>query len=803
MYRFKHYTEKANAALNCAIEAAQNMGHTYVGTEHIVLGLLREGTGVAAMVMAARGITALGYAQRILEAESGGSSSIVTPEDFTPRAKAAMETALSEAALAGQRFAGTEHILCAILRDNTSVAVRLLGQLNGRAGDLLGDLARIEDGSRLNPARRGGTHTPALDQYTRDLTAMAQQGRLDPVIGREAEINRVIRILCRRTKNNPCLIGEPGVGKTAVAEGLAQYMAADEVPEPLHGKRLLALDLTGMVAGTKYRGDFEERVKQVVAETIRAGNVLLFIDEMHNLIGAGAAEGAVDAANILKPVLARGEIRLIGATTVAEYRRHIEKDAALERRFQPVTVEEPTPQQAEKILTGLQKKYEAHHQVHITPEAITAAVALGVRYIPDRYLPDKAIDLMDEAAARVRLQHREQAVDIRQLRADVARLACAKTAAVRQDDFGRALSLREQEKETALQLDERQKGWEREPDAAIAPFCVTAQDIAAVVAEWTGIPVERVGGEERRRLQQLESVLHCRLVGQDEAVTAVSRAVRRSRVGLQDPHRPCGSFLFLGPTGVGKTELCRALAQTLFGDEQAMVRLDMSEYMESHTVSRLVGSPPGYAGHEEGGQLTEAVRRRPYSVVLLDEIEKAHPDITNLLLQVLEDGRLTDAQGRLVDFRHTLIIMTSNIGARRMCGEKTVGFATSQGATESVRREVMSELKEHFRPEFLNRVDETVLFEPLSLSDVECIAERMLKKLTDRVEKLGYTCQVGEGVVQFLANRGFDPAYGARPLRRALQTYVENPLAERLLAGDYAPGATVHIEAAMDKVCLR
>ena len=743
MYRFKRFTDKANTALNLAVEAAQEMGHTYVGTEHILLGLLREGSGVAAVVLGGRGITALRYAQRLVAAESRGHHSTLTTEDFTPRATAAMENALAQAAMAQHRLAGTEHLLSAILRDDTGVAVRLLTQLDGRPNDLLGDLARVSGpmappAAAAKSAPRAG-RTPTLDQYGRDLTAMARAGMLDPVIGREEEIGRVIRILCRRTKNNPCLIGEPGVGKTAVAEGLAQRIAEGAVPESLRDKRLLSLDLTGMVAGTKYRGDFEERVKNALSEVSRAGDVLLFIDELHNLIGAGAAEGAVDAANILKPVLARGELQLVGATTIDEYRRHIEKDAALERRFQPVTVAEPTAAQTATVLRGLREKYEAHHRVTIADEALSAAVTLAARYVPDRFFPDKAIDLLDEAAARVCL---------------------------------------------------RGDGAEE----------VTAADVAAVVASWTGIPVRQVTCEEGARLQSLEETLHRRLVGQEEAVRAVARAVRRGRVGLQDPNRPAGSFIFLGPTGVGKTALCKALAQALFGDEKAIIRLDMSEYMEKHAVSRLIGSPPGYVGHEEGGQLTEAVRRRPYSIVLLDEIEKAHPDLFHLLLQILEDGQLTDSRGRRVDFRNTLVIMTSNVGARRLAGEGRMGF--SADAVTADRGAAMSELRQLFRPELLGRVDEIVFFHPLTPQQAQTIAAGMLEELCKRLQSLGYACSVGEEVAPFLARVGFDAAHGARPLRRTIRTRVEDPLAEKLLAGAYQKGDVIRIAVADDTVAF-
>ena len=796
MYRFKRFTDKANAALNLAMTAAGEMGHTYVGTEHILLGLLREGSGVAAVVLAGRGITALRYTEQLLAAESRGVHSVLTVEDFTPRAKAAMENALAESAMTGHRLAGTEHLLTAILRDDTGVAVRLLTRLDGRPGELLGDLARSA-GPAASPAAAAKTapkagRTPTLDQFGRDLTAMARAGMLDPVIGREEEIGRVVRILCRRTKNNPCLIGEPGVGKTAVAEGLAQRIVLGDVPEPLREKRLLTLDLTGMVAGTKYRGDFEERVKNALSEVTAAGDVLLFIDEIHNLIGAGAAEGAVDAANILKPVLARGELQLMGATTIDEYRRHIEKDAALERRFQPVTVGEPTPDQTREVLLGLRERYETHHKVRIEDGAMDAAVDLAVRYIPDRFLPDKAIDLLDEAAARVRLRGQTPTADVRQLEGEAARLSSEKRAAIHRQDFDRAARLREEERSLTTQLCHRIEAWQQEHHHR--DVAVTAADVAEVVAGWTGIPVGQIGGEEGARLQSLEEILHRRLVGQDAAVSAVARAVRRGRVGLKDPNRPSGSFILLGPTGVGKTELCKALAEALFGDEKALIRLDMSEYMEKHAVSRLVGSPPGYVGHEEGGQLTEAVRRRPYSVVLFDEIEKAHPDLFNLLLQILEDGHLTDSHGRRVDFRHTLIMMTSNVGARRLAGEGHVGFSTGSSESDTaLHNEAMGELRRLFRPEFLNRVDEVVVFRPLTEPQVSTIATRLLDRLCKRLQSLGYACFVDETVAPFLAKAGFDPVHGARPLRRVIQTRVEDPLAEKLLAEEYRKGDTIRI----------
>ncbi len=810
MYRFKGFTEKANTALNLAIEAAQELGHTYIGTEHIVLGLLREGTGVAASVLGARGVTAALYEEKIVEVESSGEFSRLTPEDFTPRAKTAMEMALAEAAMMQHGYVGTEHILMAVLRDDSSVAVRLIVALGARPDELFGDIAKAvgaptaqttAGGERLGkaPAAKGGGKTPTLDQFGRDLTKQAKEGRLDPVIGRAAEIERVIQILSRRTKNNPCLIGEPGVGKTAIAEGLAQKIAADEVPELLRGKRVVTLDLTGMVAGTKYRGDFEERIKNAIAEVSKAGDIILFIDEMHTLIGAGAAEGAVDAANILKPSLARGELQVIGATTIEEYRKHIEKDAALERRFQPVMVGEPTAEEAALILRGLRDKYEAHHKVKITDEALEAAVALSTRYISDRYLPDKAIDLVDEAASRVRLKAFTAPPDLKELEEEVKRLNEEKKAAVNEQDFERAARLRDEEKEKSEQLAIHKQQWQ-EKNAGITGE-VTAREIAEIVSGWTGVPVVQLTEAEGQRLLNMESILHERIVGQDEAVTAVSKAIRRGRVGLKDPKRPIGSFIFLGPTGVGKTELCKALAEAMFGDENAMIRLDMSEYMEKHTVSRLVGSPPGYVGYDEGGQLTEKIRRKPYSVLLFDEIEKAHPDVFNMLLQILEDGILTDAQGRRVDFKNTVIIMTSNVGARLITQQKKMGFASIAetadpiASQKQIKNDVMAELKKAFRPEFLNRVDDIIVFQQLTEENIQEIARRMLRTLDKRLAGMDMSCQVSDRAVAEIAKAGFDPVYGARPLRRAIQSKIEDTLSEQLLTGKFRAGDVIQIDA--------
>ena len=812
MYRFKGFTEKANTSLNLAIVAAQELGHTYIGTEQLILGLLREGTGVAASVMGARGVTAAQYQEAITQAESSGELSRLSPEDFTPRAKKAMEMAISEAAAMQHGYVGTEHILIAILRDESSVAVRLLASLGARPDDLFADIAQAIGSNTPQTASEGmrggrtagarGGKTPTLDQFGRDLTQYAKEGKLDPVIGRMGEIERVIQILSRRTKNNPCLIGEPGVGKTAIAEGLAQKIAADEVPELLHGKRVVTLDLTGMVAGTKYRGDFEERIKNAIDEVIKAGDVILFIDEIHTLIGAGAAEGAVDAANILKPTLARGELQIIGATTLDEYRKHIEKDAALERRFQPVMVGEPSADETILILRGLRDKYEAHHKVKITDEAIDAAVRLSMRYISDRYLPDKAIDLVDEAASRVRLRAFTPPPDLKHLEDEVKRLDEEKKSAVNEQDFERAARLRDQQKDTEEKLKSVKTEWQEKNSGITGQ--VNEKEIAEIVSSWTGVPVVQLTEEEGQRLLRMEDILHKRLVGQEEAVTAVSKAIRRGRVGLKDPKRPTGSFIFRGPTGVGKTELCKALAEAMFGDENAMIRLDMSEYMEKHTVSRLVGSPPGYVGYDEGGQLTEKIRRKPYSVLLFDEIEKAHPDVFNMLLQILEDGILTDAQGRRVDFKNTVIIMTSNVGARLITEKHGLGFGdggrgsadeNDEADQKRIRDNVLGELKRAFRPEFLNRVDEIIVFRKLTRKDIKEIARRMLDQLDKRMSDMDIHVSISDAAVEKIAAEGFDPIYGARPLRRAIQSKIEDAMAEKLLEGRFKTGSTILVDA--------
>ena len=795
MYRFTGFTQKANEALNNAITAAEDLGHTYVGSEHLLLGLLSENGGMAYTALSARKVT---YAEveSIIKSSVGiGSPTVLSPNDFTPRAKNIIDTAILQGRGMGHAYIGTEHILMGIIREGTSAATEVLSRLGVQPQDLLSDLtaalgSNAQGTGESKKESKERSDTPTLSQFGRDLTALANQGRIDPVIGRQQEIERVIQILSRRTKNNPCLIGEPGVGKTAIAEGLALKIATGEVPELLRNKRIVSLDLTGMVAGTKYRGDFEERIRNAIEEVKKSGDVILFIDEVHTLIGAGSAEGAVDAANILKPSLARGEIQVIGATTLDEYRRHIEKDAALERRFQPVTVGEPTEQEAIDILKGLRDKYEAHHKVRITDGAIIAAVKMSSRYIGDRYLPDKAIDLVDEAASRVRLKAFATPPDLKELEEKIKSLNEEMASAVNSQDFEQAASIRDEKNKLSNELESERRLWKERSTHAAGE--VGEQEIAAIVSQWTGIPVVQLTQEESQRLLNMEEELHRRIVGQDEAVSAVAKAIRRGRAGLKDPKRPTGSFIFLGPTGVGKTELCKTLAASMFGDENAMIRLDMSEYMEKHTVSRLVGSPPGYVGYEEGGQLTEKVRRRPYSVVLFDEIEKAHPDVFNMLLQILEDGILTDSQGRRVDFRNCIIIMTSNVGAKMIAksGAGTLGFAPSSGETaddKKIREAVMGELKNVFRPEFLNRVDDIIVFRQLTQTDIDEIARRMLAGLSKRIAELDLKVEFAESAVSEIGKEGFDPVYGARPLRRAIQQRIEDKLSEQMLEGRFSP----------------
>ena len=792
-YNFKGFTEKANKALNLAIESAQSLGHTYIGSEHILLGLCKENSGVAYAALNDCGVTADKVEQLIRGGSGEGSAPTqLSPDDFTPRTKRVMQTAVMYSARTGSGYVGTEHLLIALLSDRDSYAIRYLSELGVSPRNIADHMsARLEGEDQSgfsagDPAQNGSEGGKGLDSFSRDLTKAAKNGEIDPVIGRDEEIQRIIQILSRRTKNNPCLIGEPGVGKTAIAEGLALKIANGEVPEHLRDKRVVALDLTGMVAGTKYRGDFEDRIKNAIEEVKKSKNIILFIDELHTIIGAGAAEGSADAANILKPSLARGDFQVIGATTLEEYRKYIEKDAALERRFQPVKVGEPSEEDAVAILKGLRDRYEAHHKVKISDEAIDAAVKLSSRYIADRYLPDKAIDLIDEAASKVRLNALTYPSEIKDLEAELEKLESEKTAAISEQDFERAAQLRDEQKNITSQLEKAKNRWQE--SAKESADEVSAQDIAAIVSSWTKIPVVELTREESERLLNMEKILHERVVGQEEAVSAVSRAIRRGRVGIKDPKRPIGSFIFLGPTGVGKTELCKALAQAMFGDENAMLRLDMSEYMEKHTVSRLVGSPPGYVGYDEGGQLTEAVRRKPYSVVLFDEIEKAHPDVFNMLLQILEDGRLTDSQGRTVDFKNTVIIMTSNVGARRIT-ERTgaLGFSNDEAKKEEVniREAVMSELKQVFRPEFLNRVDDIIVFSKLTKPEIKEIAGKMLETLRKRLDSLGVTVSFTDKAIEKIADEGFDDTYGARPLRRAITTNIEDKLSERMLESDF------------------
>ncbi len=793
-YNFKNFTQKANDALNLAISSAENMGHTYIGSEHLLLGLLKEGSGVAGTVLAKYGADALELEELMREKIGSGNKTELAPEYFTPRSKRIMEFAVSTCKGTGKQLVGTEHLLIGILSEGDNYAIRFLSELGVDAAALtqdtlkaagMGDIGKSRGANRGETKSTGDGKTPTLDKFGFDLTARAKDGKLDPVIGRNDEVQRVIQILCRRTKNNPCLIGEPGVGKTAIAEGLAQKIAAGDAPDILLNKRVITLDLTGMVAGTKYRGDFEERIKAVIDEVTGADDIILFIDEVHTIVGAGSAEGSTDAANILKPSLARGDLQVIGATTLAEYRKNIEKDAALERRFQPVTVNEPSEDDALLILKGLRDKYEAHHKVRITDDALSAAVKLSARYITDRFLPDKAIDLIDEAGSRVRLNNLVPPDDLRSLDEEIANVEEEKTAAVNEQDFEKAAMLRDKESELKAQRDNIKTKWQDKNSHTNGE--VTAESIAEIISGWTRVPVSQLTKEESERLLNLEEVLHDRIVGQDEAVTAVSKAIRRSRVGLKDPKRPIGSFIFLGPTGVGKTELCKALAQAMFSSENAMLRFDMSEYMEKHTVSRLVGSPPGYVGFEEGGQLTEKVRRNPYSVILFDEIEKAHPDVFNILLQILEDGILTDSQGRTVDFKNAVIIMTSNIGARLITEKKTAfGFATeneSGGSDSEIKESVLQELKKAFRPEFLNRIDDIIVFKKLTENDILCIAQKMLSTLKKRLEGIQVDIEFDDNVAKAIAHKGFDPIYGARPLRRAIQSEIEDKLSEAILDG--------------------
>ena len=808
-------TERARMAINKAGEAAMELGHGYIGTEHLLLGLIREGEGVAARVLGENGITNDGVVNKIDEMV-GIESPINDPSiGFTPRTKSVLERSYAESARFGHGYIGTEHILISLMRENQSLAVRIMLEQGANLQKIYTDIIKLvneteggeekeedipkQDGKRT--ASGGSGKTPTLNKYGRDLTKMAKDLKLDPVIGRDDTIERVIQILSRRTKNNPCLIGEPGVGKTAVAEGLAQKIVQGHVPEILKNKKVITLDLSSMVAGAKYRGEFEERLKSAMDEIRKDGSIILFIDEMHTIIGAGAAEGAIDAANILKPALARGELQIIGATTIEEYRKHIEKDAALERRFQPIRLAEPTVEESIEILKGIRDKYEAHHKVKITDEAIEQAVKMSVRYISDRFLPDKAIDLIDEAASRLRIKNLTAPPDVKELEDEIETVKKEKEAAITAQEYEKAATLRDKEKSLAEELKKQKESWESE--ARSTEEKVTENEIAEIIASWTGIPVKTIAEDESERLLKLEETLHNRVVGQSEAVTAVSKAIRRGRVGLKDPKRPIGSFIFSGPTGVGKTELSKALAEAMFGDEDAIIRIDMSEYMEKHTVSRLVGSPPGYVGYDEGGQLTEKVRRKPYSVILFDEIEKAHPDVFNILLQILDDGILTDSQGRRVDFRNTVIIMTSNLGARLITEQKSLGFSAGESKStrsyEDIKSDVMGEIKRAFRPEFINRIDDIIVFHQLTEEDIKEIASKMLETLKSRLGANGITAEFTDEAITKIAKAGFDPVYGARPLRRAIQSEIEDMLAEKMLDGTVKNGAAIKIDVSDDK----
>lgn len=799
MYRFNSFTTKANEVLNLAIKSAETYGHNYIGTEHILVGLLSTDSTVPALTN--NGVTYEGVDSLIREEIGVGNPTSLTPDDFTPRAKRIIEISFQIARTMRNSYVSVEHILAALLKEEDSYAVKFINELGTDSQRILDDLITdlssnsYDSNQQSGSKKKGKSKTPTLDEFGKNLTELAKQGKIDPVIGREKEIKRVIQILSRRNKNNPCLIGEPGVGKTAIAEGLALKIVNGEVPEMLANKTIYSLDLTSMVAGTKYRGDFEERIKKAMDEVKDNKDVILFIDEIHNIMGAGAAEGAVDAANILKPSLARGEIQVIGATTISEYRKNIEKDAALERRFQPVTVGEPTEEETVEILKGLRDKYEAHHKVKITDEAIDSAVKLSSRYINDRFLPDKAIDLIDEAASVVRLNAYTLPQNLKDMEDEIKRLNAEKQDAVNNQKFEDAAKFRDKANELTKLLDDEKSKWRNSSNHDVK--AVSSDEIAQIVSSWTGVPVSQLTKEESERLLNMENILHERIVGQDKAVSAISKAIRRGRVGLKNPNRPIGSFIFLGPTGVGKTELCKSLAEAMFGDENAIIKLDMSEYMEKHTVSKLIGAPPGYVGFDEGGQLTEKIRRKPYSVVLFDEIEKAHPDVFNMLLQILEDGVLTDSQGRKVSFKNAIIIMTSNVGASKITDEKlALGFVQEDGKKLSIEDLVMPDLKKTFKPEFLNRLDDIIVFNQLEQSDIEEIAKRMLKSLQKRTHDLGIELDFTDAAITELAKEGFDKTYGARPLRRAIQSKIEDKLSELILDKTIGEGSKCTVDFA-------
>ena len=818
------FTTRAKKTIEIANNISLELGHNYIATEHILYGLTAEGAGIATKVLENQGITTEKVEQKIEELigkEKPKSESL----GFTPRTKRVIENAFIEAKKLGYDYIGTEHLLIGILREADSAATRILLELNVNIPKLYNEIAKVindvednkiiggeqEENSKSNKkgiqGRGSYNTTQTLNQFGEDLSIKAAEGKLDPVIGRNKEIDRVIQILSRRTKNNPCLIGEPGVGKTAIVEGLAEQIVLGEVPEILKGKRVVTLDVSGMVAGSKYRGDFEERMKKAINEAKKAGDVILFIDEFHTIVGAGSAEGSIDAANILKPLLARGEIQLIGATTINEYRKFIEKDPALERRFSPVTVEEPSENDTILILKGLRDKYEAHHNVKITDEAIKAATELSVRYINDRFLPDKAIDLIDEAASRIRLKAYTEPDNLREMQEDLERVSKDKEEAVRSQKFEKAAKLRDREKELREIVEKEEEKWKSKNNKSIID--ITEENIAEVISSWTGIPAQRLAEDENEKLRSLESSLHKRVIGQNEAIEAISKAIRRGRVGLKDPKRPIGSFLFLGPTGVGKTELSKALAEALFGNENALIRIDMSEYMEPHSVSKLIGSPPGYVGFDDGGQLTEKIRRKPYSIILFDEIEKAHPNVMNMLLQILEDGRLTDSQGRTVDFKNTVIIMTSNIGARVITDKKTFGFANNQEENEEkkeyeeIKKEVMGILKRELRPEFINRIDEIIVFKKLSEKEIKQIIDIMINQVLERLKKKSINVEVTENLKELIAKKGTDKSFGARPLRRTIQNLLEDTLAEGILNGEIKENQTTIIDAKDERVIIK
>ncbi|MDU0077965.1 MULTISPECIES: ATP-dependent protease ATP-binding subunit ClpC [Bacillus] len=794
---FGRFTERAQKVLALAQEEALRLGHTNIGTEHILLGLVREGEGIAFKALEALGLNSDKMQKEVESLIGRGQESTTSVPHYTPRAKKVIELSMDEARKLGHSYVGTEHILLGLIREGEGVAARVLNNLgvslNKARQQVLQLLGSNETGSSAS-GTNSNANTPTLDSLARDLTAIAKEDSLDPVIGRSKEIQRVIEVLSRRTKNNPVLIGEPGVGKTAIAEGLAQQIINNEVPEILRDKRVMTLDMGTVVAGTKYRGEFEDRLKKVMDEIRQAGNIILFIDELHTLIGAGGAEGAIDASNILKPSLARGELQCIGATTLDEYRKYIEKDAALERRFQPIQVDQPSADESIQILKGLRDRYEAHHRVSITDEAIEAAVKLSDRYISDRFLPDKAIDLIDEAGSKVRLRSFTTPPNLKELEQKLDEVRKEKDAAVQSQEFEKAASLRDTEQRLREQVEDTKKTWKEKQGQENSE--VSVEDIAMVVSSWTGVPVSKIAQTETDKLLNMESILHSRVIGQDEAVVAVAKAVRRARAGLKDPKRPIGSFIFLGPTGVGKTELARALAESIFGDEEAMIRVDMSEYMEKHSTSRLVGSPPGYVGYDEGGQLTEKVRRKPYSVVLLDEIEKAHPDVFNILLQVLEDGRLTDSKGRTVDFRNTILIMTSNVGASELKRNKYVGFNVQDESQnhKDMKDKVMGELKRAFRPEFINRIDEIIVFHSLEKKHLTDIVSLMSDQLTKRLKEQDLSIELTDAAKAKVAEEGVDLEYGARPLRRAIQKHVEDRLSEELLRGNIDKGQHIVLD---------